>query len=241
MKKSIAVAFTSALFSLFFLFAGKIVAQESAEDPLEAAVARNDTAAVLKLVEKAPGGIKWKDEFGNTFLHMTVGSPAVLEALLKLKPDLEAPNKSGNKPLHFAVKAGAVKSLQALVAAGADINARGEGSEPSKDGTGDTAMICVACIKDPAAMKDAADFIYGKAPGQLNAKGFGGYTPLMHAADRGNLEFAKWLIGKGADKTVKNDNGKTAADSAKGRLALIKENNEQPTQDDLEMGALLVK
>lgn len=41
-----------------------------------------------------------------------------------------------------------------------------------------------------------------------------GNTPLMFAAIRGNADVAKILVEKGADKTLKNKNGKTALDLA---------------------------
>jgi ankyrin repeat protein len=41
----------------------------------------------------------------------------------------------------------------------------------------------------------------------------------MYAADRGNLHFAEALLKSGADKTLKNADGKTALEIAQQRAA----------------------
>jgi ankyrin repeat protein len=49
-----------------------------------------------------------------------------------------------------------------------------------------------------------------------NAKQAGGWTVLHHAAQQGDLDFAKMLVEKGADAAAENDRGQKPIDIAKG-------------------------
>jgi ankyrin repeat protein len=218
-----------------------VCAEDVAEDPLEVALKKNDVAGVILIVGAQREGIKWRDEYKNTFLHLTIDSPEIVNALIKLKPELDAQNAVGNRALHFAVKSGNVKSASALISAGAAVQSRVVANDGKAELGCDTILSCVAWVDDPLKIKELGKMICDKAPRQLNAKGGSGYTPLMHAADRGNIRFAKWLLENGADKSLKNDEKATALDCARGRIALIKENKEVPAQDDLAMIILLSK
>ena len=49
-----------------------------------------------------------------------------------------------------------------------------------------------------------------------NARDKNGQTPLMYAAEHGDLAMVRWLLEHGADPAVKDDLGETALDSADG-------------------------
>lgn len=51
--------------------------------------------------------------------------------------------------------------------------------------------------------------------GNVNAQDSEGKTALMHTAEGGDIEFLAYLLFKNADTTIKDNNGKTAADYAK--------------------------
>jgi ankyrin repeat protein len=51
----------------------------------------------------------------------------------------------------------------------------------------------------------------------VNASGVGGYTPLMRAAENGDMDMVRLLLGYGANVNLRNDSGKTAVDIALSR------------------------
>ena len=55
----------------------------------------------------------------------------------------------------------------------------------------------------------------------VNARDFNGYTPLHHAAARGDNEMIKYLVSKGADVTAVARTGQTTADMANGPVQRI--------------------
>ena len=55
----------------------------------------------------------------------------------------------------------------------------------------------------------------------VNARDFGGYTPLHHAAARGDNEMILYLVGLGADVTAVSRRGQTTADLANGPVQRI--------------------
>ncbi|MEJ2759324.1 MAG: ankyrin repeat domain-containing protein [Anaerolineales bacterium] len=52
---------------------------------------------------------------------------------------------------------------------------------------------------------------------KVNVSQAGGWTPLHQAADHGNEELARYLLKKGADRTLTADDGRTPADMARGK------------------------
>ena len=55
----------------------------------------------------------------------------------------------------------------------------------------------------------------------VNARDYSGYTPLHHAAARGDNEMIKYLVSKGADVTAVSRSGQTTADMANGPVQRI--------------------
>ena len=55
----------------------------------------------------------------------------------------------------------------------------------------------------------------------MNARDFGGYTPLHHAAARGDDDMILYLVDKGADVTAVARNGQTVADLANGPVQRV--------------------
>lgn len=52
---------------------------------------------------------------------------------------------------------------------------------------------------------------------KVNVAQAGGWTPLHQAADHGNEDLARYLLKKGADRTLVADDGRSAADMARGQ------------------------
>ena len=55
----------------------------------------------------------------------------------------------------------------------------------------------------------------------VNARDHDGYTPLHHAASRGDMEVIRYLIERGADPTAVSRSGQSTADMANGPVQRI--------------------
>jgi ankyrin repeat protein len=112
-------------------------------------------------------------------------------------PSLRGGNKGGQGMLSAAVSAGRREAVEALIASGADVNARDdEGLAPLHiavlKGRVDMASLLIAKGADPNAKDERL-----------------GDTPLHFAAVQGSTEIAAWLIAKGADIEARNRFGST--------------------------------
>ncbi|HYW31441.1 MAG TPA: ankyrin repeat domain-containing protein [Gemmatimonas sp.] len=67
----------------------------------------------------------------------------------------------------------------------------------------------------------AVKFLVEELGADVNARDFAGYTPLHHAAARGDNEMIKYLVSKGADVMAVARNGQTTVDMANGPVQRI--------------------
>ncbi len=73
----------------------------------------------------------------------------------------------------------------------------------------------------PDSWVSSAKYLIEELHADVNARDFNGYTPLHHAAARGDDELIKYLLSKGADITVLSRKGQTVADMANGPVQRI--------------------
>ncbi len=73
----------------------------------------------------------------------------------------------------------------------------------------------------PESWLTSAKYLIEVLHADVNARDFNGYTPLHHAAARGDDELIKYLLSKGADITVLSRKGQTVADMANGPVQRI--------------------
>ena len=73
----------------------------------------------------------------------------------------------------------------------------------------------------PDGWLPAVKFLVEELGADVNARDFNGYTPLHHAAARGDNEMIKYLVSKGADVTAVARTGQTTADMANGPVQRI--------------------
>ncbi len=102
--------------------------------------------------------------------------PEVVKALIDAHADLKANTKQGFTAIHFAARVGDLESVKLLLAAGVDIN----------------------------ILTQAAG-VANRVTNQLGiAKTVGaiGYTPLLVAVMRGQVDLALWLLDHGADPNI---------------------------------------
>ncbi|MBK6308837.1 MAG: ankyrin repeat domain-containing protein [Gemmatimonadaceae bacterium] len=73
----------------------------------------------------------------------------------------------------------------------------------------------------PDGWLPSVKFLIEELGADVNARDFSGYTPLHHAAARGDNEMIKYLVSKGADVTAVARTGQTTADMANGPVQRI--------------------
>jgi ankyrin repeat protein len=73
-------------------------------------------------------------------------------------------------------------------------------------------------------------FLVEELGADVNARDHHGFTPVHHAASRGDTELVKYLVSKGADVTAVSRSGQTTADLANGPVQRV-----QPYPETLEL------
>jgi uncharacterized protein len=73
----------------------------------------------------------------------------------------------------------------------------------------------------PDGWLPAMKFLVEELGADVNARDHNGYTPLHHAAARGDNELILYLVSKGADPTAVARNGQTTADMANGPVQRV--------------------
>ncbi len=73
----------------------------------------------------------------------------------------------------------------------------------------------------PDGWLPAVKFLVEELSADVNARDHNGYTPLHHAAARGDNELIRYLVSKGADATAVARSGQTTADMANGPIQRI--------------------
>jgi ankyrin repeat protein len=152
--------------------------------PLHAAVMGGDITLVRTLAAKGVYVDRW-DQFGRTplFLAAEMGRDEILGELLKRGADRNFANYVGDTPLMAAIANLQAASVKALLAGGADRNARC--SWQSQLAPAGTTLIQLAYLK---GNKEALDLLGAK----------GSVTPLHAAAAKGDTASVRALLAKDA-------------------------------------------
>src|SRR5262245_22178664 len=169
---------------------------------LIAAVRAGHRLEIERQIAASPEVVKGKDEGGSTALHHAAGygSLANLELLIDKGADVNAKNRRGSTPLHWAIHDEA--KVRLLLSKGADVN--------TKQAQGRTPLFLAALLGDGVPTIRLL-FAKGADPNLASANG---QTPLMMGAARGNVEGMQLLIEKGAQVNAKDGAGETALMSA---------------------------
>ena len=73
----------------------------------------------------------------------------------------------------------------------------------------------------PEAWLASVKYLVEEMGADVNMRDDGGYTPLHHAAARGDVEVINYLVSKGADVKAVSRRGQTTADMANGPVSRI--------------------
>ncbi|KAK8109560.1 ankyrin repeat protein [Apiospora kogelbergensis] len=176
------------------------------------------------------------DEFPPLYRAAQAGQRAVVEELLKHRPDLEArETRTSQTPLFAASVRGFHNIAALLLAKGARVDAH--------DRDGRTPLLAMATNSKFKSMETVS--ILADHGANLEAKDQIGRTPLLWAATNWSYDFAKTLLEKGASVSAVNNRGRTAlhltVDSSNGRRGGSGEQAPAPTTPREEMLRLLLQ
>jgi ankyrin len=129
--------------------------------------------------------------------------PTVVKALIEASADLQAHSKKGYTALHFAAREGDQESVRLLLAAGVSVNilVQPNGAEKGKAGGAETAgSSSGGAVAGGASAGGGSAGAVARGGGRNVATA--GYTPLLVATVRGQVELALFLLNQGADPNV---------------------------------------
>lgn len=168
-----------------------------------AAVVRDDPGTIAALLQRGfdPNTRDPKGQVGLT-LALQNGSLKAFEALLQARGlQVDARNTQDESPLMIAALRGQVQAALSLIGREADVNK-----------TGWTPLHYAATGTTPQQPQIIALLLEHHA--YIDAESPNGTTPLMMAVHYGTRESAELLLKEGADPTLKNKLGLSAADFA---------------------------
>lgn len=158
---------------------------------------RNDIAAVL--LEK---GVEL-----DLFAACMAGAKERVIQLIGVNPELlNAYSHDGWTPLHLACFFGQPSVAEALIAQGADVQAR------ARNATKNAPLHAAAAGRSKDAVRALLE--HGA---DVNARQEGGWTALHAASQNGDVEMVRLLIAAGADVNMRADNQQNALDLALGK------------------------
>jgi ankyrin repeat protein len=210
------------------------MADESGRIPLGGQVASDgDLDLAVRLGNwKAARAIAAKRSSVSIFSASALGLTDQVASLLRQDPALaKSTERFGDTPLHFAAKGNQVEAARILLAAGVDVNIRGEGEcsplhVAAWGNHPEAAQFLLAQGADvnsrdrekrtPARYAPAAMLrLLAKHGADLNAVDAVGYAPLHHYCVAGQKEEVAAALDSGADINLKTPGGDTPLDLAR--------------------------
>jgi uncharacterized protein len=175
-------------------------AQSDGSTALMLAIDRNDVDGATRLV-RAHADVNAANEYGATALWIAAagGNVQVAKLLLDARANPNAKLLSGETPLMTAVDNGHADVAKLLLDRGADVNAR-------ETGSGQTALMWAAANKSTDIVTLLLD--HGA---DARARSTRGFTPLLFAAQQGEVESGRLLLRAGADVNDRGGNDRKTA------------------------------
>ncbi len=168
--------------------------------PLSLAVSRSGTDVISLLIDYG-ANYNYRDSSANTLLHKAAGrnSQKTLEYLINLGLDVNAKNATGQTSLHIAAENGYFKNIQLLASKGANIF--------EKDQNGYLPMHIQLAVNDGNI--DGIDWLLSCGVNINQNEAEFDMAPIHIAAANGDMETLEYIVGKGADVSIKAFNGQT--------------------------------
>lgn len=191
------------LVAILAIGGGAPVVWAGAYEDFFVAILRDDADAVTALLRRGfdPNTRDLKGQVGLTIALQNGSNKAFAALLASPELQVEARNAKDESPLMIAAIKGNVDAVKALIQRDADVNKTGWAPLHYAASAGSPRHLAIiALLLEQHAYIDAA------SPN--------GTTPLMMAAQYGSGEAVQLLLDEGADPTIKNQLGLTAADFA---------------------------
>lgn len=181
------------------------------------AIERDDAATIRQLFQRGFDP-DTRDPKGQVGLYLALRSQSLkaAEAIAEHpRVSLDAANETGETPLMMAALRSRLDWCQRLVARGAKVHREGW-----------TPLHYAAA----GAARDVVAWFLAQPGVVIDARSPNGTTPLMMAAGYGTEDSAVLLLSRGADASLRNQKGMTAADFARsvGRESLAKRLSASP-------------
>lgn len=193
---------TSCIAAAVFVAAG--CATAGSYDDFFRSIKRDDASSITALLARGfdPNTTDARGEPG-LLIALREPSPKVAKILIAAPATkVETRNSADESALMIAAIKGDVDSVQSLIARDADINKTGWTPLHYAVSVGGPQQLAIVKI----LLEDSA-YIDAESPNKT--------TPLMMASYYGSSDAARWLLNEGADPTLRNDQGMTAADFAR--------------------------
>ena len=167
------------------------------------AILRDDDAAIAALLRRGfdPNTRDPKGQVGLTIALQNGSSKAFAALLASSQVNVEARIAQDESPLMMAALKGNLEAVKALLARDADVNKTGWAPLHYAASAGSRQHVAIIAL-----LLENHAYIDATSPN--------GTTPLMMAAQYGSNEAVQLLLDEGADPTLKNQLGLTAADFA---------------------------
>ncbi len=172
---------------------------------LRSAIESNYDTKTVEILLKNVSDVNVRDSSYNTLLHVAVKTQnsEIVKLLLDHGAIVDVTNIIGNTPLHMAVSQKNSEIVNLLLEKGAAVN--------MPDSYGNTPLH-IAVLNNSLEL---VPILLNAKNTDANVKNAFGKTPLHIAAEINSPEIIKQLLDKGADKTLKNNNGDTPLDIRK--------------------------
>ncbi|NOY76196.1 MAG: hypothetical protein GXP32_10480 [Kiritimatiellaeota bacterium] len=163
---------------------------------------------IAKLLIARKASLDKGDDGGFTPLHRALNKKryAIVRLLVEAGADIHnAKNHLGNTPLLYAIKKKCgLEIISYLIDHGANVNFKNKDMHNALD---------YDIFYHDRKIELAETLLKHKI--ELNKRDYGGGTPLHNAVHKKCLAMVKWLLDHGADKTIKNNAGKTPLEVAR--------------------------
>jgi ankyrin repeat protein len=150
--------------------------------------ATHNDAQMVDILVRAGADVKGANEFGATALYAASenADPAMVQKLLAAGADANMALPSGETPLMAAARRGNAETASALLSGGADPNAK-------ENNGGHTALMFALSERQAAVVEELV-----KHGADVELASNTGFTPLMFAAQQGDVDSARILLHAGA-------------------------------------------